>query len=158
MSGPASWTREIKGRGAAACMGRDCLALRLRLLNRAVSAVYDDALRPWGLKVSQANVLAALQNMEGATPTRLGRALLLGKSTLSRNLERMREQGLLRSAPGDDGRTVIFQVSAAGRRLLEDLLPAWRRAQREVHELLGEDGVSALHDLADSAWHGTKPA
>src|SRR5262245_22309850 len=34
-----------------------CIASRVRILNRAISAIYDDALRPSGLKVSQMNIL-----------------------------------------------------------------------------------------------------
>jgi hypothetical protein len=35
----------------------NCIAVRLRLLNRVVTNFYDDALRPLGLKVSQLNLL-----------------------------------------------------------------------------------------------------
>ena len=33
----------------------DCLAARVRLLNRQVLRIYDDALRPLGIKVTQLN-------------------------------------------------------------------------------------------------------
>ena len=36
-----------------------CIAVRLRLLNRVVTNLYDDALRPLGLKMSQLNILVA---------------------------------------------------------------------------------------------------
>src|SRR4051812_22520018 len=36
-----------------------CIAGRLRLLNRVVTNIYDDALRPLDLKVSQMNILVA---------------------------------------------------------------------------------------------------
>ena len=38
---------------------RDCIAVRLRLLNRVVTNLYDDALRPLGLKTSQLNILTS---------------------------------------------------------------------------------------------------
>ena len=41
-------------------IARTCIAVRLRLLNRVVTNLYDDALRPLGLKVSQVNILVVM--------------------------------------------------------------------------------------------------
>ena len=38
-------------------VARECIANKVRLLNRAVTAIYDEALRPYGLKISQMSVL-----------------------------------------------------------------------------------------------------
>ena len=38
----------------------ECLAVRLRRLNREVTALYDEALRPLGLKTSQLNMLVMI--------------------------------------------------------------------------------------------------
>ena len=35
---------------------KNCLAVRLRLLNRVVTNLFDDALRPHGVKASQLNI------------------------------------------------------------------------------------------------------
>ena len=45
---------------AAVIIGRQCLARRARLLSRVLSRIYDEALRPVGLKASQLTVLAAI--------------------------------------------------------------------------------------------------
>ncbi len=37
----------------------ECVAVRLRMLNRVITNIYDDALRPLDLKVSQMNILVA---------------------------------------------------------------------------------------------------
>ena len=37
----------------------ECIAVPMRMLNRVVTKIYDDALRPLGLKVSQMNILVA---------------------------------------------------------------------------------------------------
>ena len=46
----------------------ECIAVRLRMLNRVVTNIYDDALRPLGLKVSQMNILVAAAKMGTARP------------------------------------------------------------------------------------------
>src|SRR5262245_59448709 len=86
--------REIMPRPAGnespdAVIAAECLAVRLRALNRAVSALYDDALRPHGLRVGQLNLLVAVARLGPAKPGDLCRFLCMEKSTLSRDVEVM---------------------------------------------------------------------
>ena len=73
---------------------RDCLAARVRLLNRRVLRMYDEALRPLGIKVTQLNVLVVLSRLGPQSPTEVTHVLDMGKSTLSHNVERLRLRGL----------------------------------------------------------------
>jgi DNA-binding MarR family transcriptional regulator len=125
-------------------IARTCIAVRLRLLNRVVTNLYDDALRPLGLKVSQLNILVVTAKLGLAQPAKVCDLLQLDPSTLSRNVERMRARGWLEVVPGQDARTQPFRLTAQGRRLLEKTVPAWGQAQRRAAELLGEDGVALL--------------
>ena len=128
-------------------IARQCLANQVRLLGRAVSAVYDEELRPLGLKVSQLNVLVAIATLGAPRPSDLAGALRVDKSTLSRNTERMRRSGWLATRSGE-GRSVHLTLTAAGRRLLERATPAWERAQDRARELIG---ARAADELARSA-------
>lgn len=122
----------------------ECIAVRLRMLNRAVTKVYDDALRPLGLKVSQMNIVVATAKMGIARPADLCKRLHLDVSTLSRNVERMRARGWLEVVPDDDGRAQPLRLTGQGRRLLERALPAWHKAQDQAKAMLGEKGVVAI--------------
>lgn len=125
-------------------VARSCIANKVRVLNRSVTAIYDEALRPHGLKVSQMNVLVAVAAMGGARPSDVGRVLSLEKSTLSRNVERMAERGWLAVGEGPDGRSQILGVTPAGRAVLKAIYPAWRRAQSEALKLLGRTNYAAV--------------
>jgi DNA-binding MarR family transcriptional regulator len=125
-----------------------CIAVRLRLLNRVVTNLYDDALRPLGLKVSQLNVLVAAAKLGLARPARVSELLHLDLSTLSRNVDRMRARGWLEAVPEQDARTQPFRLTDRGRRLLGRAIPAWEKAQGQAAELLGEAGVAALDEAA----------
>src|SRR5205823_4055898 len=114
------------------------------VLNRVVSSIYDEELRPWGLKISQLNILVAVARIGEAQPLRLCQALHLDPSTLSRNVERMGKRGWLRSRPGEDGRTQVLRITPEGEALLEAVAPAWQKAQDRVAELLGQEGAAAL--------------
>jgi DNA-binding MarR family transcriptional regulator len=130
-------------------IARNCIAVRIRQLNRVITNVYDDALRPLGLKISQLNVLVAAAKLGLAQPTRLCEILQMDASTLSRNVERMRAKGWLEVVPGEDGRAQPFRLTPRGARLLEKAVPAWERAQHRAADLLGPDGVAAVAKTAD---------
>lgn len=121
-----------------------CIAVRLRMVNRVVTNIYDEALRPLGIKVSQMNVLVAAAKMKLARPAEICEALQLDGSTLSRNLERMKARGWLEVVPDPDGRAQPFRVTKLGRKVLEELLPAWELAQKKAGAVLGQDLTEAL--------------
>ena len=136
-------------------MARECLVARLRMLNREVTGFYDDALRPLGVKVSQTNVLTAIAKLEPVAPRVIGELLRIEKSTLSRNLERLRSRGWLRVRSGDDERSHRLEITAKGRRLLAQALPLWKQGQKKAQDLLGKQTAKALNDTADRMWART---
>src|SRR5260370_41532313 len=129
-------------------IARTCIAVRLRLLNRVVTNLYDDALRPLGLKVSQLNILVVTAKLGLAQPAKGCAILQLDPSTLSRNVERMRAKGWLEVVPGEDARTQPFRLTTQGKRLLERAVSAWEQAQQQAAKLLGEDGMALLAKTA----------
>ena len=137
-------------------IAKTCIAVRLRLMNRVVTNFYDDALRPLGLKVSQLNILIVTAKLGLARPTQIGEILQLDKSTLSRNLERMRSHDWLEVVPEEDARAQPFRLTSQGKRLIEKAIPAWEQAQRQAAELLGDQGI-ALLDKAAKRLGGLRP-
>jgi DNA-binding MarR family transcriptional regulator len=122
-----------------------CIAGRLRILNRVVTNLYDDALRPFGVKLSQGNILAVTAKLGVARAADVCGILELDTSTLSRTVERMVANGWLEILPDDDGRSHPFRLTEKGKRLMERSVPAWEQAQAQAKKLLGEDGVSLLN-------------
>src|SRR6478609_8218704 len=107
-------SRASRDRPVAEVISGECLAVRVRALNRAVTALYDDALRPHGLRVGQLNLLVAVARMGTARPGDLCRALCMEKSTLSRDVELMRRNGWLEVDDSGDRRARPLRVSAEG--------------------------------------------
>ena len=123
----------------------ECVAVRLRMLNRLITNIYDNALRPLDLKVSQMNILVAAAKMGTARPLEVCAYLHLDVSTLSRNVERMKDRGWLAVVPQADGRAQPFQLTTSGRKLLEKAVPAWSDAQQQVTRILGDGFVGQLN-------------
>jgi DNA-binding MarR family transcriptional regulator len=123
----------------------ECIAVRLRMLNRVITNIYDDALRPLDLKVSQMNILVAAAKMGTARPVDVCEHLHLDVSTLSRNVERMKARGWLEVVPDQDRRSQPFRLTPLGRKLLERAVPAWSEAQEQVKKVLGDAFVQQLN-------------
>ena len=128
----------------------DCIAVRVRLLNRVITNLYDRALQPLGIKVNQATILVMLSLSGQAKPGDIGRLLLMEKSTVSRNLDRMRKKGWIDIAGKDDGQQQVITVTPKGRNLLAAAHVEWKKAQRQASRLLGEEGISSVRKLHDT--------
>jgi len=130
---------EREARGVVAT----CLGYRTRKLARAVTRLYNDRLRPLGLNLTEMNLLAAIAAQGTVQPARLGRAMALEKSTLSRNSSRLVERGWVEVRDHPDGRGVLLAVTACGNEMLLRAVPAWEQAQQQAQSLVAE----ALPDL-----------
>jgi DNA-binding MarR family transcriptional regulator len=128
-------------------VGRECIGGRVRMLNRMITAIYDEALASVGLKTSQFNVLVAAVNREASRPAELAKVLAMDESTLSRNVERMCAKGWLRLEPDEDRRSHLIKATDRGLALIRKSYPAWQRAQEEVSRRLGSDSVAALKSV-----------
>ena len=118
-----------------------CVCNMLRMATRAVTQLYDDALRPSGLRASQFSILATIAGRGEANLTQLEQALAIDQTTLSRNLSLLERDGMLERAPHPDGRIKAMRLTARGRRALAVARPLWARAQNKV-----------LRELGTTAW------
>jgi DNA-binding MarR family transcriptional regulator len=133
----------------AEAIAKDCVAMRIRYLNRSLTSIYDDAFRPLGITASQVNMLVALIRQASLSPGELGRLFNMEKSTISRNLERMRKAGWIEITTS--GRTHAIKATPEGKQLLVDLMPHWEEAQKAADALLGSDGSQAIREFGDHA-------
>ena len=133
-------------------IANDCLAVRVRLLNRTVTNIFDEALRPLGVKVSQLNVLMVVAKRGPMSPGDVARRLNMEKSTVSRNVDRMRTHGWISVSEGDSGRKQILEIGPAGRKLIEKSLPLWKKAQARTEAMLGQQGARSIHRAASNVW------
>lgn len=126
----------------------DCLAVRTRLISRALTSVYDGFLDRHGLTIAQVNLLAALGKAGPCAPGLLGDVLQLERSTVSRNLALLLKHGWIEVVSADAKGMREVELTPAGREKVESVLPDWRQAQERAAELLGPPGVDAIHAIA----------
>ena len=124
-----------------------CTCNRLRRASRAMTQLYDDALAPSGLRVTQFALLGALAGSGRRTISALAGALLLDRTALSRNLDPLIERAWVEVTAGADARTREVALTAAGRNALEEAEPHWSAAQARVAQRIGRDRLDALYAL-----------
>ncbi|MGB3300466.1 MAG: MarR family winged helix-turn-helix transcriptional regulator [Phormidesmis sp.] len=125
-------------------MSQDCIARRLRQVNRTVTRLYDEALRPYGLTINQLNVLAVVISQQPIRPGQLGHTLGMEKSTVSRTVDRMVGKNWLKVALGKDPRTQLLTATAKGHRLLLSVTPVWDTLQAGILTTGGNEILNML--------------
>jgi DNA-binding MarR family transcriptional regulator len=109
------------------CASCQCLAARRRA--RAITRLFDEKLRPHGLRATQFSVLVGLA-LGGPRPIgALAEMLGLEHTTLTRGAARLERNGWIGSERSTDGRERPLRLTPAGRAKLEEAFPAWREAQ-----------------------------
>lgn len=121
-----------------------CVCFNLRKTARWVTQLYDEALRPTGLRATQFSLLSVTNYLGTATINQIADVMVMDRTTLTRNLKPLESQGYLRIHPGKDRRQREVTLRAAGRRILDQALPLWEGAQTHVVQSLGKDRTSRL--------------
>jgi DNA-binding MarR family transcriptional regulator len=122
----------------------NCLSVRLRLMNRMVGAIYDEALRPHGIKATQLNILVAVSAFGRVTSRQLCRALHMDTSTFSRAVARLKKNRWLQVEPSGEGKILKIEVTKKGFEKIEEVYPDWQIAQERAAEALGESTSDLL--------------
>ena len=126
-----------------------CVCNTLRMVTRAVTQLYDDVLRPSGLRVTQFSILTIIARMGEASLKQLEDALAIDQTTLTRSLNLLERDGVIERASHPDGRIKAMRLTARGRRALGVARPLWARAQGKVLRELGTQGwADAQRQLA----------
>jgi DNA-binding MarR family transcriptional regulator len=127
-----------------------CACGRLRRAARALTQLYDDAMQPSELRVTQFSLLRTLAANGPLRISDLAARQLLDRTALSRNLDPLLARGLVEAVRGRDARTREVAITARGKRELRAAEPHWRRAQAVVRARVGADRLQGLIEtLAD---------
>lgn len=112
-----------------------------------MTQLYEDALRPLGLRGTQFTMLQALSLAGEVSQGQLGEILALDSTTLTRTLAIMDRRGWIARRRGRDGREWRLSLSKAGRKEFERVSPEWERLQERLHAQLGEQRWKQLFQL-----------
>ena len=121
-----------------------CMCANLRRAARVVTQLYDEELRPSGLRTPQFTLLQTLNIAPGISQKRLAGVLEFDSTTLTRTLAFLRRQGWLAAERGTDRRELRLSLTAAGLREYKRVVPYWQGAQKRLQRELGETNWGLL--------------
>lgn len=127
-------------------IGQICACYKVRKAARVITKLYDEALRPINLRVTQLSLLMTIRILETVTVVRLAQAAVIDRTTLTRNIQLLEKRGLIKINPGEDRREREITLTADGVEALAAAIPFWEEAQNRIRQELGEE---KMHNLLD---------
>ena len=121
----------------------NCSCFALRKAARAVTQMYDQALKPSGLRATQLSLLFTAERAGAVSTGELAEQLVMDRTTLTRNLKPLLDRGLLKRVVGADRRRRPIAITAKGRAALARALPYWREAQARDDRSSGPRALGA---------------
>ena len=121
-----------------------CACATVRRTDRVLTQFYDEILAPSGLYITQFTLLATLSQAAPVTINRLAEIMDMDRTTLSRNLEVLAKQHMVRIEEGEDRRTRQVHLTQEGEQALRRALPLWQEAQARIEHALGRERFDGL--------------
>jgi DNA-binding MarR family transcriptional regulator len=141
--------KDFKAIARSRQIGQACACFNLRKATRAVTRLYDDALRSVGLRTTQFTLLNAIRVVGPVTVRRLASVVVMDRTTLTRDLRPLERQGLVSVEPGEDRRERKVDLTTKGAQVVHRAAPLWGKAQSQVAKGLGQERLDRLlSDLA----------
>jgi DNA-binding MarR family transcriptional regulator len=129
----------------------NCTCFNLRKAARAVTQMYDQTLKPTGLRTTQFSLLAVIDRVGPRGMAELAEKLVMDRTTLTRNLKPLLDRSLVKHVAGADRRQHPVAITAKGRTALKQAQPYWREAQAHMAGSLGRTRWGRLlGDLRDT--------
>jgi DNA-binding MarR family transcriptional regulator len=121
-----------------------CISSRLRKLSRIADGHMRNCLKEFGITENQMTILFALSKLGKVEQGKIGEALALERSTISRNVKLLEKQKLVR-------RTSAYrpeiELTNKGISLVTKLIPNWEKVMDSLVDMLGDYGTAPLEKL-----------
>ncbi len=135
----------------------DCACYNTRKAARLLAQAYDRALEPSGLKNTQFSALATIFGADdGLTITEMAVRMSVDRTTLTRNLNVLVRNGLVRIDAGADARSKLVALTTTGRKALAVAIPLWEEVQSSITGSLADwsklqSEITTLGEIAREA-------
>lgn len=123
------------------------MCANFRRTARALTQLYDEALRPFGLRVTQFTLLQFLALAGEVSQGQLGEMLAIDSTTLTRTLKTMSHNNWIAVRRGTDRRERRLRLSPRGSEKLQRATPAWEKTQTALRRRLGDQTWNDLSKL-----------
>lgn len=133
---------DLRGTGHCACFN-------FRKAARALTQLYDTALQASGIRATQFALLVGIAKCEPVAIGRLGRLLILDRTTLSRSLRLLRAHRWINISERAEMRQRFVTMSPVGWQALARSIPHWRETQRLLLDRIGDEYWRSMQNDLD---------
>jgi len=123
----------------------ECIGSKFRGISRKIDAIYRKHLEGTNITENQLSIMLALSKTGKIEQIEIGRILNLERSSMSRNLTRLIDQGFIHKE-GAVNRPLI-SLSKDGLQKVTSLMPSWERAMDEVTGMLDEKALAGFKNF-----------
>lgn len=121
-----------------------CIGNRLRCLSRIVDRDFRASLKNHGITESQLSILFALRKLGRTEQGKIGEALVLERSTMSRNAKLLEKKNIIFRTT--DYRPQI-ELTSKGEELVNTIIPIWENLMDHFTNKLGVVNMQNLKQL-----------
>ena len=121
-----------------------CTCSTIRKTARIVTQMYETALQPTGLKPGQLTLLAVLTNRGAMSMTNLADAMVMDRTTLTRNLKPLVRDGLISIESEEDQRVRVVGLTGKGTQKFKEAYPLWVEVQSRLVDGIGSERWSGF--------------
>lgn len=114
-----------------------CASFNFRRATRAITALFDSALKESGIRSTQFAILTAVAKTQPVSIRTISEVLIMDATTLTRSLDLLRKQGLLTISPRSKMRQRFLNLTLEGEKALARAIPLWREIQKKFEANLG---------------------
>lgn len=124
-----------------------CFCIKIRRIASALTRLYDNALAPCQITISQYSLLCHIRSLPKSSIRVLSDATGLDRSTLARNLRQLLKKGWVEDARAPGARNCQLRLTADGQALLARAYPLWQQIQRQTSAIIDEQRLDVLNSL-----------
>ena len=131
--------------------------LCLRRASRAVTQCCDEILKPTGMRCTQLVILLTIPLLKNPSIVELAAALLMDRSTLTRNLRPLQKNNLVKIEEGEDRRKKVIRLTKKGRNKVKIGLPVCEKYHKKLVKKIGAkrwgEVMQCLDEIVEAIQH-----
>ncbi len=120
----------------------DCISGKVMKCNRIVANVFRKHLSQFSITDSQLSIIFVISKAKNSNQKMISKLLYLEKSTVNRNIDRLLKRSIIAFTDGKE-----LELTEQGKQLLNQIIPHWEKAMKEIKLLLKNEGEYALNLL-----------
>lgn len=123
-----------------------CYCINIRRAANAVTAYYDNILKPLDITITQYSMLSSIYTLKACNTSDLAAHMGLDRTSMVRNLKVLVKKELV-VVTVENQRKKTNSLSKTGKDTLEKARSLWDNAQKEIDEYLGAENIQKLLEI-----------